>query len=166
MSLIQHVTAFEGVDWEPEAAVEDDDSSFLLPLSRQVSHTSVRPGSIRNRRTSISYDPVIAPEYEIKKKAPRPAYKVPAGKRLGKCSPRLFKRIEVDNLEAQVIVGVISCTLGSGIVFGFAALKPILVDRQAYRDLCTKDELEHDFVICYKQDLKYDHHLSLVTRKC
>lgn len=90
MSLIQHVTAFEGVDWEPEA-VEDDDSSFLLPLSRQISHTSLRAGSIRNRRTSISYDPVIAPEHEIKKKPPRPAYKVPAGKRLGKCSTRPFK---------------------------------------------------------------------------
>lgn len=89
MSLIQHVTAFEGVDWEPEA-VEDDDSSFLLPLSRQISHTSLR-GSIRHRRTSISYDPVIAPEHEIKKKALRPAYRVPAGKRLGKCSTRLSK---------------------------------------------------------------------------
>jgi hypothetical protein len=85
MSLVQHVTAFEGVDWEPETAV-DDDSSFLLPqsLSRQISHGSLR-GSIRPRRTSISYDPVIAPEHEIKKKAPKPAYKVPAGKRLGMC---------------------------------------------------------------------------------
>lgn len=84
MSLIQHVTAFEGVDWEPEA-VDDDDASFLLPpLSRQVSYGSLR-GSLRHRRTSISYDPVIAIEHEIKKKAPRPAYKVPAGKRLGKC---------------------------------------------------------------------------------
>jgi hypothetical protein len=81
MSLVQHVTAFEGEDWEPEAA-EDDDTSFLLPLSRQISHESLR-GNIRHRRTSISYDPVIAPEHEIKKKAPKPAYEVPAGKRLG-----------------------------------------------------------------------------------
>ncbi|RDI89884.1 hypothetical protein Vi05172_g835 [Venturia inaequalis] len=145
MSLIQHVTAFEGVDWEPEA-VEDDDSSFLLPLSRQISHTSLRAGSIRNRRTSISYDPVIAPEHEIKKKPPRPAYKVPAGKRL-----------------AQVIIGVISCTLASGVVFGFAALKPILVDRQAYRDLCTEEELKHDFVICYKQDLKLNFAFTIAS---
>lgn len=74
------------------------------------------------------------------------------------------KNIDSDSLQAQVVVGVISCTLGSGIVFGFAALKPILVDRQAYRDFCTKEELKHDFVICYKQDLKYDHH-PLVTHK-
>ncbi|QDS68041.1 hypothetical protein FKW77_009679 [Venturia effusa] len=145
MSLVQHVTAFEGADWEPEA-VEDDDTSFLLPLSRQISHTSQRAGSIRHRRTSISYDPVIATEHEIKKKAPRPAYKIPAGKRL-----------------AQVIIGVISCTLGSGIVFGFAALKPILVDRQAYRDLCTEEELDQHLVICYKQDLKLNFAFTIAS---
>jgi len=83
MSLVQHVTAFEGVDWEPETTV-DDDSSFLLPLSRQISYGSLR-GSIRHRPTSISYDPLIALEHEIKKQAPNPAYKVPAGKRLGMC---------------------------------------------------------------------------------
>jgi hypothetical protein len=56
---------------------------------------------------------------------------------------------------AQVIAGVISCALGSGIVFGFAALKPILVDRAAYRELCTEEELRDEFIICYKQDLKF-----------
>lgn len=59
---------------------------------------------------------------------------------------------------AQVIVGVVSCALVSGVVFGFAALKPILVDRHAYRNLCTDEELRDDVVICYMQDLKYVFH--------
>jgi hypothetical protein len=67
--------------------------------------------------------------------------------------------------EAQVIVGVISCTLGSGIVFGFAALKPVLVDRHAYRDLCTKQELDQHVLICYKQDLKYDNFTLQILSK-
>lgn len=94
-----------------------------------------------------------------------PPIKSPSESGLVSALPDSPKNIDPDNFEAQVIVGVISCTLGSGIVFGFAALKPILVDRQAYRDLCTKEELQHDFVICYKQDLKYDHHLTMVTQK-
>lgn len=55
---------------------------------------------------------------------------------------------------AQVIVGIVSCFLAAGIVFGFAALKPILVARDAYRELCTDEELRNGVIICYMQDLK------------
>ncbi|RYP14833.1 hypothetical protein DL766_009576 [Monosporascus sp. MC13-8B] len=55
---------------------------------------------------------------------------------------------------AQVVVGVISCILASGITFGYAALKTILVDEKVYRDLCTTDELREEVRICYLQDQK------------
>jgi hypothetical protein len=56
-----------------------------------------------------------------------------------------------------VAVGVLSCVLASGIVFGFAALKSVLVDEEVYRDICTEDEIRQELRICYKQDLRYLH---------
>ncbi|KIW03519.1 uncharacterized protein PV09_05284 [Verruconis gallopava] len=128
MSLAQHVSAAEGFDRDPD--VFDDLASLPLQLSRVSS---------RQRRTSISYDPVPSDPLaqQVKKLEPVAAYEVSFKKRL-----------------AQVIIGVISCTLGSGIVFGFAALKPILIDRDAYRELCTEQELRDGVVVCYMQDLK------------
>lgn len=60
--------------------------------------------------------------------------------------------MELTSISAQVIVGVLSSILASGITFGFAALKTILVDKGVYRDLCTDDELRKDVRICYLQD--------------
>ena len=61
----------------------------------------------------------------------------------------------VDSWEAQVTVGVASCVLSSGIVFGFAALKSVLLEDGVYRDSCTKEELSEHVRICYVQDLRY-----------
>lgn len=59
-------------------------------------------------------------------------------------------------ITAQVATAVIACWLASGIVFGFAALKPVLVAEGVYSDLCP---LEHvkvatDAVPCAEQDLR------------
>ncbi|KAI9821135.1 MAG: hypothetical protein M1827_003869 [Pycnora praestabilis] len=53
----------------------------------------------------------------------------------------------------QVAVAVLYCLLASGIVFGYAALKPVLIDEGAYRDECTKEELERNLRTCYKQEI-------------
>lgn len=50
---------------------------------------------------------------------------------------------------------MIACWLASGIVFGFAALKPVLVDVGVYRELCTPEELLDDVDVCFEQDLRY-----------
>lgn len=52
----------------------------------------------------------------------------------------------------QIVVGVLSCVTASGIVFGFDALKSILVDEGVYRSLCTEEELREDLRLCYLQD--------------
>ena len=39
----------------------------------------------------------------------------------------------------QVVTGVVACWLASGIVFGFAALKPVLIAEGVYSELCYSD---------------------------
>lgn len=55
---------------------------------------------------------------------------------------------------AQVVFTVVACWLASGIVFGFAALKPVLIDVGVYRELCTAEELADDVDVCFEQDLR------------
>ncbi|OAL21924.1 hypothetical protein AYO22_07521 [Fonsecaea multimorphosa] len=134
MSLAQHVSSVEGIDHEPEPGdVAFDDRASLLSFHRLSRQPSIA--------LSISYDPIPsaagdkagagAPE----KLEPIAAYEVSRGMRI-----------------AQVSVGVVSCVLASGIVFGFDALKTILVAEGTYRDLCTEDELRKNVPLCYMQD--------------
>lgn len=55
----------------------------------------------------------------------------------------------------QVCLAVAYCFLAAGIVFGFAALKPILIRENAYRDLCSKEELDEDVLVCDGQEIRY-----------
>jgi hypothetical protein len=48
-------------------------------------------------------------------------------------------------------------------VFGFAALKPILVKEGVFRDLCEQDELDANVEICYNQDLRLNFFFSLAS---
>jgi MFS family permease len=64
---------------------------------------------------------------------------------------------------AQVIATVLACWFASGIVFGFAALKPILIKEGVYRDLCTQQELEEDVEVCFDQDLRLNLFFSIAS---
>ncbi|GMM30377.1 hypothetical protein DAMA08_031220 [Martiniozyma asiatica (nom. inval.)] len=60
---------------------------------------------------------------------------------------------------AQVSCAVIWCLFGAGPIFGFAALKPILIDQGIYQNLCikppTNEIFAQDFTSnCTEQDLK------------
>jgi hypothetical protein len=55
---------------------------------------------------------------------------------------------------AQVCTAVVYCFLAAGIVFGFAALKPVLIRENVYRDLCTKAELEEGVDVCDRQEIR------------
>lgn len=61
-------------------------------------------------------------------------------------------------LPVQVVVAVIYCLLAAGIVFGYAALKPVLVREGVYRDLCTGEDLgtgeDSKIRTCYAQELR------------
>jgi MFS family permease len=60
-----------------------------------------------------------------------------------------------DYSTVQVITGVIACWLAAGIVFGFAALKPVLIAEGVYSELCdaTAGTSEAE-VSCPEQDLR------------
>lgn len=55
---------------------------------------------------------------------------------------------------AQVLVAVVYCLFAAGIVFGYAALKPVLIQERVYRDQCTEEELEKKVDVCYGQELR------------
>jgi hypothetical protein len=101
-------------------------------------------GTVRSVRRVISYDAFHpteeAPEQDH---AHHPLHTVTAYK------------VSTVKRAAQVAFTVLACWLASGIVFGFAALKPVLVDVGVYRDLCTPEELMDDVDVCFEQDLRY-----------
>lgn len=55
---------------------------------------------------------------------------------------------------AQVGVAVVYCLLAAGIVFGYAAIKPVLIQEGVYREKCTQQELEDGVWVCYEQELR------------
>ncbi|KAL4867618.1 hypothetical protein BDV12DRAFT_171021 [Aspergillus spectabilis] len=123
MSLVQHVSALEGVDQPIQPPDEE-------PLDS--AHEGY--GSIRRK---ISYDLFPPPVSVIEDIPATPPYEVSTAKRL-----------------AQVVVTILACWFGSGIIFGYAALKPVLVAQGVYRDLCAPDELNDEFDTCYEQELR------------
>lgn len=54
----------------------------------------------------------------------------------------------------QVSIAVLYCLLAAGVVFGFAALKPVLVQEGVYRDTCTPQEVDDGVWVCYEQELR------------
>ncbi|EJD54139.1 hypothetical protein AURDEDRAFT_141988, partial [Auricularia subglabra TFB-10046 SS5] len=55
---------------------------------------------------------------------------------------------------AQVAFAVIFCVTCSGVVFGFAALKPVLVRQGVYRGLCVSRDEQRDDQPCEAQNLR------------
>ncbi|KAK5224149.1 hypothetical protein LTR99_003897 [Exophiala xenobiotica] len=125
MSLAQHVSAVEGVDQD----FADDIASLRLSRqpSLQINYDPIPPGLL----LGLNQEPVAEKLENL------PAYEVSTGIRI-----------------AQIFVGVVSCVLAAGIVFGFDALKTILVEEGVYREYCTDEELRENFRLCYMQDQK------------
>ena len=140
MSLVQHVSAFEGPDRVDLASLYDPPDNASLQLGRRLSRT-------------ISYDFLPgADAAAIEKPEPVGAYRVSTALRIGTSSININVCCHTDRITAQVVAGVVICILASGIVFGFAAFKQILVDQEIYHDLCTPEELVKGERLCYLQD--------------
>lgn len=91
-----------------------------------------------SERRKLSFNPLA--EWDppaAEQPPPVPAFEVSKGKRI-----------------AQVVIAVIYCLLAAGIVFGFAAIKPVFVAEGVYKDKCTKKELEDGVWVCYEQELR------------
>ena len=49
---------------------------------------------------------------------------------------------------------VIYCLFAAGVVFGYAAIKPVLIKEQVYRKYCTQKELDKNVRVCYEQEIR------------
>ncbi|ODV89444.1 hypothetical protein CANCADRAFT_28200 [Tortispora caseinolytica NRRL Y-17796] len=54
----------------------------------------------------------------------------------------------------QIACAVIYCVLAGGIVFGFAALKPVLISEGVYRSECTPQEIKDQVPVCAEQEIR------------
>ncbi|KAJ5116733.1 Major facilitator superfamily domain general substrate transporter [Penicillium angulare] len=130
MSLVQHVSAIEGIDREPEPDLGED----VLSIRRKISYDVLQPPSL------------LFPDAEAVPGIP--AYK-----------SSTFRRI------AQVVFTIFACWVASGIVFGFAALKPVLIEDGVYHDKngCTEDELRDGVELCKQQDLRLNFFFTIAS---
>ncbi|MCJ1359685.1 MAG: hypothetical protein MMC33_009687 [Icmadophila ericetorum] len=56
--------------------------------------------------------------------------------------------------QFQVLVAVIYCLFAAGVVFGYAAFKPVLVKEGVYSDLCTEDDPPRHNRTCDQQEIR------------
>ncbi|EKD11887.1 uncharacterized protein L3040_009030 [Drepanopeziza brunnea f. sp. 'multigermtubi'] len=134
MSLLQRVSSIESL-------------GSIYPASHPRARSGSHSPSSRDRKLSFSplpgsWDPPPAPEL-VADHIPPPiaAFEVPRSKRI-----------------LQVTIAVVYCLFAAGIVFGYAALKPVLIREGIYRERCTQDELDRDVRTCYEQEI----HLNLM----
>lgn len=55
---------------------------------------------------------------------------------------------------SQVAVAVIYCLCSAGVVFGYAAIKPVLVNEGVYGDYCQSQHLATHEKTCYEQEIR------------
>lgn len=54
----------------------------------------------------------------------------------------------------QVVIAIIYCLFAAGVVFGYAAIKPVLIDEGVFKNLCTPEELEKGTSPCLQQEIR------------
>ncbi|ETI19962.1 hypothetical protein G647_08977 [Cladophialophora carrionii CBS 160.54] len=66
----------------------------------------------------------------------------------------LYDEVSKQRRIAQVVVAIIYCLFAAGIVFGYAAIKPVLIDEGVFKGLCTAEEVEKQISPCYQQEIR------------
>ncbi|KAM0746826.1 MFS general substrate transporter [Meredithblackwellia eburnea MCA 4105] len=68
---------------------------------------------------------------------------------------------------AQIVCAIIFCLFCAGVIFGFAALKPVLIQEGIYADLCEPGERHQDedgnWNVCLGQDTRLNLMFTLAT---
>ncbi|KAH6975847.1 hypothetical protein EDB80DRAFT_307704 [Ilyonectria destructans] len=119
MSLAQHVTQVEGFDYEGPVNPSSNGNLNGNDSTANEKCLGVGEDAHRSEWRRMSFAPVEITQDETH----IAAYKVSNSKRY-----------------AQAATAVIACWLASGIVFGFGALKPVLIAEGEYHELCRSDE--------------------------
>jgi hypothetical protein len=127
-----------------------------MQMEREGTRVSISP-----RRMSFNpvSDWVPEPSKKPSEVATYTREEVSKGKRMGKPAARntipclpLGKYL---HSAVQVTVAVIYCLFATGIVFGYAAIKPVLIREGVYKNQCTKKELKDQIVPCYGQEIRF-----------
>ncbi|KAI9721388.1 MAG: hypothetical protein M1828_005137 [Chrysothrix sp. TS-e1954] len=138
MSLLHRASSTESLTHLPRSR---------SPISRDGA-SDEETQVVRSER-GLSYNPLSSPSPSLQaptstttnKEHPRNndigAHEVPRSKRL-----------------AQVAAAVLYCLLAAGVVFGYAALKPVLIAEGVYRERCSLDEKEQEVRVCRGQELR------------
>ncbi|PUU74792.1 major facilitator superfamily domain-containing protein [Tuber borchii] len=63
----------------------------------------------------------------------------------------------------QVGLAVVYCLFAAGVVFGYAALKPVMIEEEIYRDKCTEKEIEKGLRVCYEQEIRLNFMFTLAA---
>ncbi|KAL8651670.1 MAG: hypothetical protein Q9210_003119 [Variospora velana] len=112
----------------------------LHRVSSMSSYEHVRGSSpARSEHRKMSFNPVGTWVPPAAKKEPVGAFEVSKTRRL-----------------VQVTTAVVYCLFAAGIVFGYAALKPVLLAERVYREYCPKVRTSAAET-CYEQELRYIH---------
>ncbi|KAJ5621894.1 Major facilitator superfamily domain general substrate transporter [Penicillium herquei] len=135
---------YAGPGWNETVDDRDDRPSLLGSLGLGLSPTTTR-------ETQVRVDPLRpASPAAVAGVAGPPKDREPASwsGTTGAFEVSPAKRI------AQVCLAVVYCFLAAGIVFGFAALKPVLIRENVYRNLCSQQELEDNVGVCDGQEIR------------
>ncbi|KAH8603080.1 major facilitator superfamily transporter [Bisporella sp. PMI_857] len=118
-----------------------------MSLTRITSYGSLSPERGRSpadpaRERRLSFNPLPgdweAPALALESHVePIGAFEVPKARRI-----------------LQIFIAVTYCLFAAGIVFGYAALKPVLIREHVYRNLCTDEELEDGVRTCFEQETR------------
>ncbi|KAK3173810.1 hypothetical protein OEA41_007142 [Lepraria neglecta] len=92
----------------------------------------------RSEHKNMSFNPVGTWVPPAAKEEPIGAFEVSKGKRI-----------------LQVALAVVYCLFAAGVVFGYAAIKPVLVKEGVYRDYCSEEaEMGDPEKTCYEQEIR------------
>ena len=154
---------YAGPAWNEGADDRDDRPSLFGYLG--LSPTTTRDSPVNERRTSspIPGHAHLCAESTTGGPSKEPgwlsdtrgAYEVRPTRRVG--MPRLSlisRQGDANTPPVQVCLAVVYCFLAAGVVFGFAALKPVLIREKVYRNLCSPAELEEDVAVCDGQEIR------------
>ncbi|KAJ5389079.1 Protein FMP42 [Penicillium cataractarum] len=131
---------YAGPGWS-ESAVDDRDDRPSLLGSLGLSPTTTRETTRAEPERGLHLESPTPPVAVLKEpfwlSDTRGAFEVSPARRI-----------------VQVCLAVIYCFLAAGVVFGFAALKPVLIKEHVYRNLCSREELDNEVAVCNGQEIK------------
>lgn len=112
-----------------------------------------------NSRAMAAHSSTVAenrlyPSVQVQQTIVPASSKLDKGVESGKVLPVGAFEVSRTKRVLQVGVATVYCLLAAGVVFGYAALKPVMIKEGVYRGLCTDNEIEKGVHVCYEQEIR------------